>query len=63
MLRTVGLDATMCWNIILQAWLREDTDTGCQVELQTEIEGGRELPRGLDDSFVADLMQTIHIVV
>ena len=63
MLCAVGFDATTCWDIILQAWLCKDTDTGCQVELQTETEGGRELPRGLDDSLVADLIQTIHIVV
>ena len=63
MLRTVGLYATTCWDVILQAWLREDTDAGGQVEVQTETEGGRELPRGPDNSFVADLILTIHIVV
>ena len=63
MLRTVGLYATTCWDVILQAWLHEEADVGCEVVLQTKTEGGRELPRCEDGSLVTGLILTIHIEV
>ena len=63
MLRAVGFDAALRRDIVLQAWLSEETDMGCQVHLQTETEGGGELPRGADGGLVGSLMPTIHIVV
>ena len=61
MLRAVGLDIALHRDIVLQAWLREETDVGRQVELHTKAEGGGELPRGADGGLVACLILTIHI--
>ena len=63
MLCTVGLDVSSHRDIVLQAWLREETDVRCQVILQAEAEGGRELPRCADGSLVAGLILAIHIEV
>ena len=63
MLRAVGLDVAIRRDIVLQAWLHEETDVGRQVILQAKAEGGRELPRCVDGSLVTDLILTIHIEV
>ena len=63
MLRAVGLDVCGGRDIVLQAWLSEETDVGRQVELHTKAEGGGELPRGADGGLVAGLILTIHIEV
>ena len=63
MLGAVGLNVAMRRDIVLQAWLREETDVGRQVVLQAEAEGGRELPRCADGSLVAGRILTIHIVI
>ena len=63
MLRTIGLNVAMRRDIVLQAWLREEANAGCQVVLQAEAQSGGELPRGVESSLVAGLIQTIHIVV
>ncbi len=61
MLRAVGLNVCGGRDIVLQAWLREETDVGRQVELHAKAEGGKELPRCVDGSLVACLILTIHI--
>ena len=63
MLRAVGLNVCLHRDIVLQAWLHEESDVGCEVDLQTETEGSRELPRCEDGSLVTGLILTIHIEV
>ena len=63
MLRAVGLNVCFHRDIVLQAWLHKEADVGCEVDLQTETEGGRELPRCADGSLVTGLILTIHIEV
>ena len=60
MLSAVGFDVCLHRDIVLQAWFQEETDVGRQMHLQTEAEGGRELPWCMDGSLVADLILTIH---
>ena len=62
-LSAVVLDVALHRDIVLQAWLREETDVRRQVILQAKTEGGRELPRCADGSLVAGLILTIHIEV
>ena len=63
MFSAVGLDVALHRDTVLQTWLREKTDVRCQVILQTEADGGRELPRCADGSLVAGLILAIHIEV
>ena len=59
----VGLNVCLHRDIVLQTWLHEEADVGCQVDLQTDAEGSREQPRCADGGLVGSLMQTIHIEV
>ena len=63
MLRTIGLNVAACWDVVLQAWFREEANAGRQVVLQAESQSGGELPRGAESSPVAGFIQAIHIIV
>ena len=63
MFSVIGLDVAMLRNKVLQAWFHEEADVWRQVVLQTEAEGGRELPRSVERCLLADLIPSIHIIV
>jgi len=53
MLCTVGLDVSSHRDIVLQAWLNEEADVGCQVIFQTEAKCSRELPWSTESGLIA----------
>ena len=63
MLRTIGLNVAASWDVVLQAWFREEAYARRQVELQAESQSGGELPRGVESSLVTGFIQAIYIIV
>mgnify|MGYP003501212410 CR=1 FL=1 len=63
MLRAIGFNVAICWDIVLQTGLYKEADLICDVELQTNTKGCGELPWSIDAALSATLVLIIQIVV
>ena len=59
MLRAVGLDAAARRDVVLQAWLHEETDVGREVVLHTETCADGQLPWGTEHRLVGSFQCTM----
>ncbi len=62
MVCAVCLDWGARRDVVLQAWLGEESDVGREVVLQTKTRTDRPLPRGADGGLFGSLQRTMQVV-
>ena len=62
MLRAIGFYVAACRDIVLQAWLGKDADTGCDVVLEAETCANGPLPWNTKRRLVGSFQSTMQVL-